>query len=162
MGRGRDGHRLDRRVVTRLLDPVHQPGEAGAVDAAQVQHRAAVVVDGAGDDVARGELVGEPLAVFVEQQRAGAAKRLAQKERRAHEGGGVELGELHVRDRGPRLYATAMPPPTALAGFVVRTHRPAAPPVVRIVARPATGPASVSTPKHSPSTVHRPRTRRPA
>ena len=51
------------------------------------------------DDVARRELVGEPLAVVVDEQRALAAQRLREQEAVVDQGGRVELHELEVGER---------------------------------------------------------------
>ena len=97
-GRHRDG-RL-RRVVALLLEPAHEPGEAVAVDLAQVEQRRAARVDLARHDVARRELVGEAMPVLVEQERALSAQRLGEEERGVDERGRVELRELEVGDGG--------------------------------------------------------------
>src|SRR5205085_5249102 len=56
--------------------------------------------DRAGDDVARRELVGEALAVVVEQSRSGAAQCLREQKAVVAERGGMELDELEVGERG--------------------------------------------------------------
>ena len=96
-GRG-DGHGLDAGVEAVLADGVDEHVEALAVDRAQVEQRGAARVDGAGDNVARRELVGEAPTVVVEQRGALAAQGLAQQQARARERGRVELHELEVGD----------------------------------------------------------------
>ena len=65
--------------------------------------RADLARHGAGDDVARGEILDgrcvafhEPFAVRVAQDGAFAARRLGQQNAEARESGGMELKELHV------------------------------------------------------------------
>ena len=98
--------------------------EVDAVEAALLH----LGVDGAGHDVARGELGArvvlrhEALAVGQLQQPALAAHRLGDEEAlgvRVVEAGGVELDELHVRHRAPARQAMAMPSPVAMSGLVV-------------------------------------------
>ena len=86
----RDRDRLARGVVAGALERRHQAREALAVDRAQVEPGLAALGDRARDDVARRELVGEPRAAAVEQQRALAAQRLGEQEavvERARSGG---------------------------------------------------------------------------
>ena len=73
-----------------------------ALDAAQVERCAVARRDGAGDDVARRELVGEALAVLVQERGAGAAQGLGEKKAVVEQSGGMELHELEVRERGAR------------------------------------------------------------
>ena len=99
--------------------------EVHAVDAVLLD----LEVDGARDDVARGELGArvvarhEALAVGQPQDAALAAHRLGDQERlgvRVEEAGGVELDELHVGDRArPARQPMATPSPVAMSGLVV-------------------------------------------
>ena len=59
------------------------PANRVPLDRPEVEKRRPARVDGAGDDVAWRELVGEALAVVVEQERARSAQRLAEEQARA-------------------------------------------------------------------------------
>ena len=97
----RDRDRLARGVVAGARERRHQTGEAVALDRAQVETGLAAFGDGARDDVAGRELVGEPPAAAVEQERALAAQRLREQEAVVEERGRVELDELEVGERRP-------------------------------------------------------------
>ena len=75
MGRRRDGDRLQRRIEALSLERVHERREAPAIDAAQVEQGRAPLADGARNDVARRELVGEAVALGVDEH--GALRRAA-------------------------------------------------------------------------------------
>ena len=96
---GRDRDRRLRRVVALLEEAAHQRREASTIDRAQVEKDGAAGSDLARDDVARRELVGESVALIVEQDRTLSAQRLREEERRVHERRRVELDELEVGER---------------------------------------------------------------
>ncbi len=85
-------------------------------------------VDRPGDDVPGGELLHrvdllhEPLPRAVHQHRPLSAHRFRDEEGLGvgvEKAGGVELDELHVRDRGAGAYAMAIPSPVAMSGLLV-------------------------------------------
>ena len=98
--RRRDRNRRLRRVVALLDQASHERREATAVDRAEVEQHRSPCGDLARDDVARSELVGEAVALVVEQHGALSAQRLGQEERRVDERRRVELHELEVGERG--------------------------------------------------------------
>ena len=142
----RDRDRRLRRVVALLDEAPHQRREAAAVDRAQVEQHRAARRDLARDDVARRELVGEAVALLVEEE---APSPRSASESRSDESTSV-VGWNWTNSRSasaaPARYAAAIPSPTAPAGFVVRSQSAAAPPVESSVARAATARRSVTTP----------------
>jgi hypothetical protein len=98
--RGRsDRNRCLGRVVSLLQQAAHQRREAAAVDRPEVEQNGSARCDLPRDDVARSELVGEPVALLVQQQRALASERFGQQQRRVDEGRRMELHELEIRER---------------------------------------------------------------
>ena len=97
---GRNRDRSLRRVVALLDEAAHERREATAVDRPQVEQHRPARCDLPGDDVARSELVGEAVALVVEEQGALAAQRLGEEERRVDERRRMELDELEVGERG--------------------------------------------------------------
>ena len=97
-GRHRNG--CPSGVVALLDEASHERREAPTVDRAQVEQDAPARRDLAGDDVARSELVGEAVALLVEEQGALPAKSLGEEQRRVHERRRMELDELEVGERG--------------------------------------------------------------
>ena len=94
--RRRDRDRRLRRVVPLLDEAPHERREAPAVDRAQIEQHGSPCGDLAGDDVARGELVGEAVALVVEKKGALAAQRLGEEQRRIDERRRMELDELEI------------------------------------------------------------------
>ena len=118
--------------------------------------RAQALVDRARDLVAGRQLVHEPLAVGVHQQRALAAHRLRDQEavelaRRARERGGMELHELEVGERGAGLVGEqqAGADRAARVGRALPQRGRAA--GASTVARAGIAPDSVRTPTQRPS-----------
>ena len=115
VGRRRDGDRLLTGVVALLLYAGHQPREPGPLDRPQVEKRRPARVDGAGDDVAWCELIGEAFAVVVEQERARSAQRLAEEQARAEEPVGWNCMNSRSATAAPARYASTTPWPRAAA-----------------------------------------------
>ena len=109
--------------------------------------------DRARDDVARRELVGEAVAVVVDEQRALAAQRLREQEAVVEQRGRVELDELEVGERGPGAIGEHEP----LAERAGRVRRPL--PERRVAAGReqrrgrGDGPWSVTMPTQRPSST---------
>ena len=80
---GSDGDGSLFGPIARAGEPAHQPGEVRAVDRAKIQQGDIPCADGARNHVPGRKLVRETLAVVVDEQRSGAAQRLAQKQARA-------------------------------------------------------------------------------
>ena len=96
----RDRDRRLRGVVPLLDEASHQRREATAVDRTKVEQHRPTSRDLPRDDVARRKLVGEAIALIVEEHGALAAQRLGEEERRVDERRRVELDELEVGERG--------------------------------------------------------------
>jgi len=80
VSRGCDRNRSLGRVVAFLGEAPHQGREPGAIDRAQIEKSRSASGNIAGNDIPRGELVGEPLAVLVQQEGALSAKRLREQQ----------------------------------------------------------------------------------
>ena len=80
---GSDGDRSLFGPITRAGEPPHQTGEVRAIDRAKIEQRDIPGADGARNHVPGRKLVRETLAVVVDEQRSGAAQRLAQEQARA-------------------------------------------------------------------------------
>ncbi len=138
LDRDRVGVRLDAQVGPRELGDVRQLGvellrrQVGQVqvDVVALGTAAAALadlrVDGAGDDVAGGEvlhdrrvLLHEALAVLVAQDAALTAGALREQDAHAPDAGRVELEELHVLQRQPAPVDGGL----AVAGQGVRVRR---------------------------------------
>ena len=98
----RHGDRCLRGVVALLDEAPHQRRKATAVDRAEVEQHRSARRDLAGDDIARRELVGEAVALVVEEHRTLASQRLGEEKRRVDERRRMELDELEVGERSAR------------------------------------------------------------
>src|SRR4029450_5319825 len=76
--------------------------ETAPVDRPKIEQDGSARRDLAGHDVARRELVGEAVALLVEQERTLAAQGLRQEQRRIDERRRRELHELEIGERGTR------------------------------------------------------------
>ncbi len=117
---GGDGDRLAGRVVARTRERRHQRRIPVALDAAEIERRAVARGDRARDHVPRRELVGEALAVLVQEGGACAAQRFGEEEAVVEQRGGMELDELEVGERRARAVREQQP----FAGRAARVRRP--------------------------------------
>jgi hypothetical protein len=121
VGGGSHRHRVGPRVDPHLRQYLRDVREAVDVDLTHVEPNGRVAggaqpgLDRERHLVARGQLVHEPLAFGVQQQRALAPHRLRDQEAVTgpvgDEGGGVELHELEVRQVGAGEVRERQPDP---------------------------------------------------
>ena len=121
-------------------------GKQAGDDRLQVEQHRYPRCDLAGDHVARRQLVGEAVALLVEQESLLAAQRLREEDDSPRVTGGGTRQELEVSDAGTERDTRPPSSPTAAAGFVVRSRAPPHPPVESSVARAATARMAVTTP----------------
>jgi hypothetical protein len=97
-----DGNWLPLWVVASLLKSCRKSWVALELNRTQVKPDPPTGRDRAGHDVARGKLISEALAQFVDQDGAVSAQRLREEEAVAHERSRMELHQLEVSELGTR------------------------------------------------------------